>query len=81
MNKVQKIDYIKGIEEYLEKNHTYELFEHLMRQLIIHEPEDPQNFLIEKLKNPDGTPYYENSKNYKEKNFLLLDHPDQTLES
>jgi len=41
MNKVQKIDYIKGIEEYLEKNHTYELFEHLMRQLIIHEPEDP----------------------------------------
>lgn len=54
MNKVQKIDYIKGIEEYLEKNHTYELFEHLMRQLIIHEPEDPQNFLIEKLKNPDG---------------------------
>ena len=24
MNKVQKVEYIKGIEEYLEKNHVYE---------------------------------------------------------
>lgn len=54
MNKVQKTEYIKGIEEYLEKNHVYELFESLMRQLIVSQPEDPLTFLCDKLKNPNG---------------------------
>ena len=54
MNKVQKIGHIKEIEEYLEKNHIYELFESLMRKLIVLQPEDPYQYIIDKLKKPDG---------------------------
>ena len=60
MDKVQKFDYIQTIENYLEDNtnpssdsqyftHVYELFLHLQKQLLIHRPENPIDFLIKKL--------------------------------
>lgn len=54
MNKVQKIDYIKKVSKNLEENHVFEIFERLTRELIVHQPENPLDFLIEKLKNPAG---------------------------
>ena len=33
----------------------YELFEGLLKQLVIHRPEQPLDFLIDKLQKPDST--------------------------
>jgi adenylate kinase len=36
--------------EYLEKNEVYDLFGHLLRQVIVHQPKEPWKFLQEQLK-------------------------------
>lgn len=50
MDKVQKFDYMQQIETYLEQKQVYELFEDLLKQLIIHKPAQPLEFLTEKLR-------------------------------
>jgi hypothetical protein len=42
------------VSKNLEQNHVFELFERLTRDLIVHQPENPIEFLIKKLKNPPG---------------------------
>ena len=54
MNKVQKIDYVKEVSNQLEQNSVFEIFERLTRELIVNQPENPIEFLIDKLKNPQG---------------------------
>ena len=54
MNKSQKIDYVKKVSNYLEENKVFEIFEKLTRDLIISQPKNPLDFLIDKLNNPDG---------------------------
>jgi len=54
MNKVQKIDYVKGLSDHLENHCVFEIFEKLTRQLIVHQPDLPIDFLIDRLKKPDG---------------------------
>ncbi len=60
MDKKQKFEYIQQVEAYLEENtnpssdseyftHVYELFTSLQKQLLIHRPENPIDFLIKKL--------------------------------
>jgi len=49
----------------------------MMRQLIIHEPEDPMGFLIDKLKNPDGKKLFvvgPPGSNVRELTLQLSDH-------
>jgi adenylate kinase len=53
MDKLQKFEYIQSIESYLEDNQVYELFENLLKQLVIHRPEHPLDFLIQKLSKPE----------------------------
>ena len=50
MNKAQKFDYIDQIEQYLNDREVYELFDSLLQQLIVQRPENPHQFLIQKLK-------------------------------
>lgn len=50
MDKLQKFDYMQNIEAYLDNKQVYELFEDLLKQLIIHKPKDPLEFITEKLK-------------------------------
>lgn len=57
MNKVQKIEYIKELEEHLERNNVYQLFERLTRELVINQPEKPIEYLINLLKHPKGRKY------------------------
>eukprot|EP00927_Polykrikos_kofoidii_P005866 TRINITY_DN12344_c1_g1_i1.p1 TRINITY_DN12344_c1_g1~~TRINITY_DN12344_c1_g1_i1.p1 ORF type:complete len:496 (-),score=109.46 TRINITY_DN12344_c1_g1_i1:60-1451(-) len=38
--------------EYLESNEIYDLFGHLLREVIVHQPTDPIKFLQEQLRNP-----------------------------
>ena len=49
MDKLQKFEYMQSIEAYLEDNQVYELFEGLLKQLVISRPDDPLDFLIQKL--------------------------------
>lgn len=53
MDKKTKLQYQQRIEGYLEENHVYELFEQLMKTVIIKQPTDPIGFLIEKLSKPE----------------------------
>ncbi|CAG9312031.1 unnamed protein product [Blepharisma stoltei] len=52
MDLKQKLEYQQGIEDYLESNDVYELFEYLLKELLVDKPEDPIDFLIHKLENP-----------------------------
>jgi hypothetical protein len=49
MDKVQKFEYTQQIENYLEENQVYELFENMLQQILLHKPERPLDFMIEKL--------------------------------
>jgi adenylate kinase len=40
---------MQTIESYLEDNQVYELLENLLKQLVINRPENPLDFLIERL--------------------------------
>jgi hypothetical protein len=57
MNTQQKTEYIRSLEETLETKNVYELFERLTRDLIVHQPANPLEFLLEKLKHPDGSAF------------------------
>lgn len=54
MNKAEKTQYIADLEKELERNHIYETLERLTRELIVHQPEAPIDFLIDRIKNPEG---------------------------
>lgn len=56
MDKQQKLEYQTRIENYLSKEHIYDLFEDLTKQLIVKQPDDPLSFLIDKLSTPQSTP-------------------------
>ena len=51
MDKLQKHDYMNQIEEYLEVNQVYELFEDLLKQLVVKRPEKPLEFIMQALQN------------------------------
>ena len=54
MNKIQKHDYNESLDDYLDQNQVFELFEDLMKQLLVAKPDDPLNYLIDKLSEPKG---------------------------
>ena len=54
MLKEKKIDFQRGCEEYIEEQGLYEVFEDMMRSLIVNKPEDPVKFLIDKLEKPES---------------------------
>lgn len=53
MEKEQKINYQREVEEYLERNNIYNLFEDLTKDLIISQPANPIDFLVSKLSEPE----------------------------
>lgn len=52
MDKLQKHDFMNSIEQYLEQNQVYEIFEDLMKRLIVSRPEKPLEFIQEALSAP-----------------------------
>lgn len=54
MDKQQKLEYQQKIENYLTREHIYDLFEDLLKQIIVKQPADPLAFLIEKLSSPQS---------------------------
>ena len=53
MDKTQKLEYQREVEKYLESNKVYELFEDLMKNVIINKPEDPVGYMIQRLSEPE----------------------------
>lgn len=49
MDKNQKYKFVKKCEEYLEEKKVADLFQKLTKQLLIHRPENPIDFLIERI--------------------------------
>jgi len=54
MDKLTKHEYMKTIEQYLEENQVYELFENLLKQIIVKRPDKPLDFIIDALSNTQG---------------------------
>mgnify|MGYP001001540698 CR=1 FL=1 len=52
MDKTDKLNYQREVEKYLQGKHVYELFEDLMKSLILQKPADPIDFMIRKLTDP-----------------------------
>ena len=50
MDKMQKFDYMQSIEHYLDEHQVYEMFEDYLKQLIVQRPENPLQFLLQKIK-------------------------------
>ena len=53
MDRKEKLEYEKGIEQYFDDHKVYDLFEKLFKELIVNRPEDPLNYLIDRLKRQD----------------------------
>jgi adenylate kinase len=53
MNHRQKLEFQTAAERFLEKNKVDSLFENLLKELLIHQPENPIDFLISQLKAKD----------------------------
>lgn len=58
MDKLQKLDYLASMESYLEQNEIYELLGELLKEIIIHKPKEPLDFIVEKLKQQPGNNYF-----------------------
>ena len=46
MDRQQKLEYQHKVEEYLSKKNVYDMFEDLLKSLIVKQPDDPLSFLI-----------------------------------
>jgi hypothetical protein len=54
MDKLQRFDFQQSIEQFLEQNQIYELFEGLLKDLVANRPDQPLDYLIQKLSKPRG---------------------------
>lgn len=53
MLRKEKLEYQDEMEKYLEENEIYEIFETMMKSLIINQPEDPIPHLLDSLQKPE----------------------------
>ena len=53
MDRTEKLEYEKGIEQYFDEHKVYDLFEKLFKELIINRPENPLDYLIARLGRQD----------------------------
>ena len=49
MDKIQKYEFVKKSKELIEEKKVIDLFRNLTKQLLIHRPDSPIDFLIEKI--------------------------------
>ena len=53
MNKGEKLQFQRSIENYFEEKHIYDLFGKLLKELVVNKPKDPIEYLIKRLKTDD----------------------------
>lgn len=52
--KEKRLEFQKGLEEYIEEQKLYEMFEGMMKGLIIDQPTNPIDYLINKLQTQES---------------------------
>lgn len=57
----KKLDFQRQLEEYLETQKVYDIFEDMMKALIMNRPKDPLSYLVKKLTTPDSNYFINNS--------------------
>ena len=57
MLKEKKLEFQQELEDTIEEHKIYELFEGMMKSLIINKPADPIDFLIKSLERPERKYY------------------------
>ncbi len=55
MDKPSKLGFQRDVEKYLEGKRVYEIFEDLLKSCLISKPNDPIDFMIQKLNEPERT--------------------------
>ena len=50
----KKLEFQKQLEEYLEDQKVYDIFEDMMKSLIMTRPKDPLAYLVKKLTTPES---------------------------
>jgi hypothetical protein len=50
----KKLEFQRQLEEYLEEQKVYDIFEDMMKGLIMARPKDPLGFLVKKLTTPES---------------------------
>ena len=53
MDRAEKLQFQQKIEEYFEEKKVYELFEKLFKELIVNKPDNPVEYLIQRMKKKD----------------------------
>jgi adenylate kinase len=53
MDRSEKLQFQKSIEEYFDENRVYDLFEKLFKELIVNKPENPIDYLINRIGKQD----------------------------
>ena len=71
MDKLQKHDYMNQIESFLEEKQVYELFEDMLKQLVVCKPENPLDFIVQQLSNNAGKCSKPSFHFFSEKSLLL----------
>jgi len=53
----KKLSFQEELEEYLEYQKVYDIFEDMMKNLIISQPKNPIEFLVNKLSSPESNTF------------------------
>lgn len=53
MDRNEKLEFQQKIEAYFEERRVYDLFEKLLRELVITKPKDPIDYLVHRIKKKD----------------------------
>ncbi len=54
MLKDKELEHQRELEEYLEEQKVFEIFEDMMKGLILQKPADPIQFLLQRLTSPES---------------------------
>jgi len=64
MDKQAKLEYQQKVEKYLTDNRVYDLFEELLKSLIVKQPDNPISFMIDKLSETPSSQYLTQPKRF-----------------
>lgn len=53
MDKNEKLQFQNSLEDYFEEHKVYELFEKLLKELVVNQPDEPLDYLINRLQSKD----------------------------
>ena len=71
----KKLEFQKQLEEYLEEQKVYDIFEDMMKALIQTRPKDPLNFLVKKLTTAESKCFWRYNHSIIAKRLIIVGPP------